>query len=315
VQRSANKMANALASLAATSALEAEEGMTILVCSCWVVPPDDVGSDKGVNMICVLKIDTENWRQPIIEYLKCIKLPTDPRHKIKIQRRALSFLYYNRTLYRRFFLGLWLRCLDLEKAKQAMMEAHSGVCGAHQSGPRLHDCIKRMGYYWSTMVLDCIDYAKRSDAYQFHANFIHQPPEPLYLIVASWPFEAWGLDVIGPITPKSSTSHSYILAAIDYFSEWAKIIPLREVKKENVVDFIRTHIIYRYGVSRYIITDNGKPFFNSLMTSLCEKFKFAQHTSSMYNAPANGLAEAFNKTFCSYSKRLSQSLNGIGMKD
>ena len=101
-----------------------------------------------------------------------------------------------------------------------------------------------------------------------------------------------------PITPKSSISYSCILAAIDYFSEWAEAIHLREVKKENVADFIRTHIIYRYGVPRYIITDNGKPFVNKLVTALCEKFNFAQRKSSMYNAPANGLAEAFNKTLC-----------------
>ena len=74
-----------------------------------------------------------------------------------------------------------------------------------------------------------------------------------------------GLDVVGPLTPKSSAGHLYILAAADYFSE----------RVENVVDFIRTHTIYRYGVPRYIITDNGKPFFNNLMTILCEKFKFA----------------------------------------
>jgi len=82
-----------------------------------------------------------------------------------------------------------------------------------------------------------------------------------------------------------------------------------------MVDFIQTHIIHRYGVPGYIITDNGKPFFNSLMTSLCEKFKFVQHQSSMYNAPTNGLAEAFNKTLYNLLKNLSQCLNRIGMKD
>ncbi|XP_074304159.1 uncharacterized protein LOC141638871 [Silene latifolia] len=34
------------------------------------------------------------------------------------------------------------------------------------------------------------------------------------------------------------------------------------------------------------------------MTSLGENFKFKQYKSSMYNAPVNGLAEAFNKTLC-----------------
>jgi len=72
-----------------------------------------------------------------------------------------------------------------------------------------------------------------------------------------------------------------------------------------VADFIRTHIIYRYGVPRYIITDNGKPFVNNLLTSLCEKFKFAQHKSSMYHASATGLAEAFNKTLCNLLKNIA----------
>jgi len=67
----------------------------------------------------------------------------------------------------------------------------------------------------------------------------------------------------------------YILAATNYFSKWAEAIALKEVKKENVVDFVRTHIIFRYGVPQYVIIDNGKPFVNKLMNSLCEKFKYS----------------------------------------
>ncbi|KAL0362080.1 UNVERIFIED_CONTAM: Polyprotein P3 [Sesamum calycinum] len=123
-----------------------------------------------------------------------------------------------------------------------------------------------------TMVKDCIDYARRCQACQFQANLIHQPPEPLHPTAASWSFDAWGLDVVGPLT-KSSGVHLYILAATDYFSRWAEAVPLKEVKKENVTDFIRTHIIYRYG-TKYIITDNGKPFCNSLIDQFCQQFGF-----------------------------------------
>lgn len=290
-------MADALASLAATLALGAKETLSVPVCNRWVVTPEEEIIEEEVDVIYVYQIDKEDWRQPIIDYLDHGKLPSDPRHRMEIRRRAPRFIHFKKTLYRRSFHGLWLRCLDEEEATDIMKEAHSGVCGAHQSGPKLHDQVKRM-YYWPTMVQDCMDYVKKCEACQFHANFIHQPPEPLHPTISSWPFEAWGLDVVGPITPKSSTGHAYILAATDYFSKWAEAIPLREVKKENVVDFIRNHIIYRYGIPRRIITDNGTPFFNKLMTSLCNKFKFTQHKSSMYNAPANGLAEAFNKTLC-----------------
>ena len=40
------------------------------------------------------------------------------------------------------------------------------------------------------------------------------------------------------------------------------------------------------------------------MDKLCEKFKFKQYKSSMYNAAANGLAEAFNKTLCNLLKKV-----------
>ncbi|KAL0292883.1 UNVERIFIED_CONTAM: hypothetical protein Scaly_3151000 [Sesamum calycinum] len=112
--------------------------------------------------------------------------------------------------------------LNNGEAIQAMEETHSEVCDAHQSGPKLHF-------------------------------------QPLLPTVASWPFDAWGLDVVGPLT-KCSAGHLYILAATDYFSKWAEAVPLKEVKKENVADFIRINIIYRYEIPRYIITDNRSLF-------------------------------------------------------
>ena len=76
-----------------------------------------------------------------------------------------------------------------------------------------------MGYYWPTMVKDCMEYDKKCQSCQFHSNFIHQPREPLHLTIVLWPFNAWGLDVVGPITPKFSARHAYILAIIDYVSK------------------------------------------------------------------------------------------------
>ncbi|KAA0055191.1 uncharacterized protein E5676_scaffold640G00240 [Cucumis melo var. makuwa] len=81
-------------------------------------------------------------------------------------------------------------------------ETHADVCGAHQSGSKLQFQLRRMSYYWPKMVQDSMDYAKKCEACQYHANFIYQPIEPLNPTVAYWPFEAWGLDLVGLITPK-----------------------------------------------------------------------------------------------------------------
>ncbi|XP_057770207.1 uncharacterized protein LOC130990022 [Salvia miltiorrhiza] len=305
VPRSENKQADALAKLASTIAMISGE-IQIPVCERWVIPPifkEEKCEEIESHLVEVFEIEEEDWRQLLVDYLKYDKLPNDPRRRVDIRRRATRFIFFKGTLYRRSFDGVFLRCLSSEEAAKAMEEAHSGICGAHQSGPKLHFRIKRMGYYWPTMVKDCLDYAQRCQACQFHANLIHQPPEPLHPTVASWPFDAWGMDVVGPLT-KSSGGHLYILAATDYFSKWAEAIPLREVKKETVAEFIKTNIIYRYGVPRYIITDNGTPFSNTVINKLCEKFGFKQRKSSMYNAPANGLAEAFNKTLCNLLKKI-----------
>ncbi|XP_009784278.1 uncharacterized protein LOC107783815 [Nicotiana tabacum] len=268
----------------------------ITICQKWIVPPDENEDEESKleRLVAVAEAVKVDWRQTMIDYLCYGILPEDPRRKTEIRRRALCFLYYKDTLYRRSFEGVLLRCLGEDEATQAMREAHSGVCGSHQSRPKLHFHIKRMGYYWPTMVKDCLDYARRCKACQFHANFIHQPPEMLHPTVASWPFDAWGLDIVGPL-PKSSGGHLYILAATDYFSKWAEAVVLKEVKKENDANFIRVNIIYSFGIPSYIITNNGKPFDNKLMTKICELFGFKQHNSSMYYAAANGLAKAFNK--------------------
>jgi hypothetical protein len=73
------------------------------------------------------------------------------------------------------------------------------------------------------------------------------------------------------------------------------------------------NIIYRYGIPQYIITNNGKSFYNSLMDKLCEKFKFKQHKSSMCYALANGLAKTFNKTLCNLLQKWWLNQKEIGI--
>jgi len=93
------------------------------------------------------------------------------------------------------------------------------MCGAHQPGLKLKDRLHQLGYYWPTMTANAIKYAKMCKVCQIHMNFIHQPPELLHPTVAIWTFEAWGIDVIGPISPPSTRGHRFILVITDYFSK------------------------------------------------------------------------------------------------
>jgi len=78
-----------------------------------------------------------------------------------------------KTLYRRSYDGILLHCLSNSEAREVLKEAHDGICGVHQPGPKLKDRLHRLGYYWPTMIANAIKYAQRCKAYQIHADFIH----------------------------------------------------------------------------------------------------------------------------------------------
>ncbi|KAH0641956.1 hypothetical protein KY289_032930 [Solanum tuberosum] len=202
--RTENKKADALAALASTLTLPDQTQGTI--CQKWIVPlpnEEECIENELNHLVAISDTAKEEWRQPIIDYMSYEILPEDLRRRTDIRRRAPYFLYYKDTLYRRSFDGVLSRCLGEEETIQALQEAHSGVCGSHQYGPKLHFHRKRIGYYWPTML-----------------------PEVLHLTIASCPFDAWGLDVVGPL-PKSSGGHLYILAATDYFSKWVEAVVLK----------------------------------------------------------------------------------------
>ena len=157
-----------------------------------------------------------------------------------------------------------MRCIAKEHIHEVMAVIHAGVCGAHQSGPKLHMELKWLGYYWPTMIADCINYARRCQVCQFHGNFLPHPPEPVHL-TCSWPFAAQGMDIIGPSVPPSSAGYRYILAATDYFSKWTEAVTLKDIKSTIVSEFIRTHIIYRVRIPESVIMDNGQPFGSDVL--------------------------------------------------
>jgi len=76
---------------------------------------------------------------------------------------------------------------------------------------------------------------------------------------SSWPFEMWEMDVIRPINPPTSKGHHFILVMMDYFSKWAEVVPLKEVKILNMIKFIKHHVLYHFGVHRQIVHNKMDP--------------------------------------------------------
>ena len=163
------------------------------------------------------------------------------------------------------------------------------------------------------MIPDVITYAKQCHACQIHGDFIHRTPGHLRPTTSSWPFKMWGMDVVGPISPPPSKGHWFILAITDYFSKWAEVMPLREVKTSDVIKFIKHHAVYCFGIPRRIVHDNGPQFVSQAFQRFCNKFRIQSVSSTTYYPAANCLAEVFNKTIGNSSRGSSQRAIATGM--
>ncbi|XP_070047368.1 uncharacterized protein [Nicotiana tomentosiformis] len=103
------------------------------------------------------------------------------------------------------------------------------------------------------------------------------------------------MDVIGPIKSTTSNRHRFILVAIDYFTKLVEAASYKAVTKKVVADFVKDHIVCRFGVPESIIIDNSANLYNDLMKAMCETFKIKHRNPTTYRPQMNGAVEAVNK--------------------
>jgi hypothetical protein len=163
--------------------------------------------------------------------------------------------------------------------------------------------ILRAGYYWPSLFTDvcekvraCIKCNKFSEEHQLKSL-------PLKPVVASGPFQQWGLDFIGEIHPSSSGQHRWILTTTNYFTEWIEAMPIRNASHKVIISFLED-IIARFGCPNKIITDNVASFKDERLIKFCEQFEISLIHSTPYYPQGNGLAYSSNKNLINIIKRL-----------
>ena len=116
------------------------------------------------------------------------------------------------------------------------------------------------------MFRDAFDFSRKCQECQRAGGRLKKAALPLHPLIIKVPFQQWGLDIVGPITPASSQQHKYILTATDYFTRWVEAIPLRLVNSEQVISFLDSFIITRFGVPESLIFDNATYFSSVKLT-------------------------------------------------
>ena len=205
---------------------------------------------------------------PIWDYLIEELRPNDLNEASKLRSRSARFTIHRVTLYKRGFFTPILKCIAREDANYVLREVHEGVCGNHIGARALAGKVLRQGYYWPTMLRDATELVKKCKVCQEHAKISRLPSEPLTSVTSPWPFQQWGLDILGPL-PIGRDQCKFIVVAVDYFTKWAEVEPLATITEQKVHNFVWRSIVCRFGISRALVSDNGKQFDNPKFRDFC----------------------------------------------
>ncbi|KAG7538977.1 Integrase catalytic core [Arabidopsis suecica] len=250
-----------------------------------------------------------DWREPIKHYIMTGELPKNKWQARKMRITSAKFCLSKDTLYKRGVSDPYLLCIFGPEVEIVVREVHEGLCGSHASGRAMAFKIKRMGYYWPTMITDCVKFAQRCKRCQLHAPKIHQPSELFSSISAPYPFMRWSMDIIGPLH-RSTRGAQYLLVLTDYFSKWIEAEAYASIKDSAVNTFIWKNIICRHGVPYEIVTDNGPQFISHEFEAFCSEWNIKVSYSTPRYPQGNGQAEAANKTILSNLKKRLSHLKG-----
>ncbi|GJV87667.1 reverse transcriptase domain-containing protein [Tanacetum coccineum] len=251
VPRSENKKADALSKIASTSFAHLSKQVLV-----------EELKEKSIHekeVLAIVEEEGQTWMTPICEYLTKEILPEDKKKARVVRRKASRYTMINGTLYKKSFLGPWLRCVGPLQANYVLREIHEGSCSMH-SGPR--SVVAKAiwtGYYWPTMHTDARKLIRECNDCQVHRLISRNPQQNLTPITSPWPFHKWGIDIAGPF-PEGPGKVKFLIIAIDYFTKWIEAKPVATIMDNQVKKFIWDNIVCGFGLPGEIVSDNGKQF-------------------------------------------------------
>ncbi|KAK2425775.1 hypothetical protein QL285_024519 [Trifolium repens] len=247
-------------------------------------------------------VESSDWRYPIIKYLQEDTLPEEKEEAARLKRTALQYAMIGDKLYKRGFSTPLLLCVSDMESRRIMHEIHEGSCGNHIGGRSLAGKVIRAGFFWPTILSDARSYVRACDKCQRYAELHHSPGEPLKTVMSPWPFYMWGVDILGPF-PTSKGQVKFLMVAVDYFTKWIEAEPVATITAEQVIRFYWKKIICRFGLPKFIVSDNGTQFTSEKVIQFCERYSIRNTFVSVEHPQANGQAESANKVILKALKR------------
>ncbi|KAF4518729.1 hypothetical protein B566_EDAN005182 [Ephemera danica] len=200
----------------------------------------------------------------------------------------------------RLFLPKRLRPLFLHHTHDTATAGHLGIS---KTLHRLKSIV-----YWPKMTENITHYVNSCE------RCLSTKPvymKPAGLIVQQKPTRCWehiAIDFVGPLV-RSKRGNKVILVITDLFSKWVQFIPLRETTAEATALALRDHIFTRYGVPKFLTSDNAPTMTSHAIGKLLEEWGVQHIFITPYHSQANSTErvnrnlKAMLQAYCSKNQK------------
>ena len=146
-------------------------------------------------------------------------------------------------------------------------------------------------YFWPQMKRDVVRYVKQCVYCQMHEVSQQAPMGLISQGNVEGPWSMVAADIMGPFPP-SKGQFRYVLVFQDLFTRYVEIKPLRRATARNIVESLDNLIVFRWGCPKYLVTNGGTEFSNSLMIAGLKELGITKTTVASYHAQASPVERA-----------------------
>jgi hypothetical protein len=212
----------------------------------------------------------------------------DPHASKRARRRVTHYCWKNEKLY---FKGLYVPKPEDRLKLVSQMHEDLGHFGEQRT---LADICRR--YFWNNRT-ECVKpIVKGCQQCQLveSEGSIRSGDERLKSIPICDLFHKVALDTAGPLL-ETKVGNKYILVAIDHYSKWCEAKAVVDHGARTATRFLEDDLIYRYGVPKFVLTDNGGEW-GAEFEVMCRDYAIQHQRTPPQWPHCNGMAKHMIKT-------------------
>ena len=171
-----------------------------------------------------------------------------------------------------------------------LVEAHDKL--GHQGNSHTY-CLIKCQYYWKGMNKDIRKYIANCILCRWDKAKVQQYPLQMTEI-PDRPFDKIAIDLVTDCETLTS-GNKHILTIIDHLTGWLEAFPIPDKSTDTIVTTLINQYLPVHMCPRYILSDNGMEFKNSLMDQVLQQLGIDRIFSAPYHPQSNGKLEVFHK--------------------